>query len=67
METTSLSSLMAGRDEVLPSGVADDVVEIGLLLPARRAADLAKLARERGQSVGQVLRKLIDGELSRSF
>jgi hypothetical protein len=66
METTFLSSLISGQDGLLPSGAAEGVVEIGLLLPARRAADLAKLARERGESIGQVLRKLIDGELSRS-
>ena len=42
----------------------EGVVEIGLLLPVNRAADLMSLAKTRQESVGQVLRKLIDRELS---
>ena len=42
-------------------GPADnEVVEINLLLPARWALDLMELSRERGQSVGQILRSMID-------
>ncbi len=46
---------------------SDGVVELGLLLPAQRAAALVRLAKERHESVGQVLRKLIDRELAKSF
>jgi len=42
----------------------DGVVEISLLLPAPRAAALIRLAKERQESVGQVIRRLIDRELS---
>jgi hypothetical protein len=43
-----------------PGGPADnDVVEISLLLPARWAQDLMTLSRERGRSVGQILRGMI--------
>jgi hypothetical protein len=40
--------------------ISDDVVEIGLLLPAHRAEALLALSRQRHQSVGQLLRGLID-------
>ena len=40
--------------------LADDIVEIGLLLPANRAEALLDLSRRRHQSVGQLLRGLID-------
>jgi hypothetical protein len=40
-----------------------DVVEIGLLLPANRADALVELSRRRQQSVGQILRGLIDRAL----
>lgn len=43
---------------------SDGVVEIGLLLPAKRAADLIRLAQNRHESVGQVLRRLIERELA---
>jgi hypothetical protein len=46
---------------------SDGVVEIGLLLPVQRAAALLRLAKDRHESVGQVLRKLIDRELGESF
>ncbi len=48
----------------MPANASDGVVEIGLLLPANRAADLLRLAQDRHESVGQVLRKLIDRELA---
>jgi hypothetical protein len=38
----------------------DDVVEIGLLLPAAWAEALLKIAKRRGQSVAQILRSMID-------
>ena len=37
----------------------DDIVEINLLLPSEWACDLIELSRERGQSVGQILRTII--------
>jgi hypothetical protein len=41
-----------------------DVVEIGLLLPANRADALLELSKQRQQSIGQILRAMIDRELS---
>ncbi len=40
--------------------LTDDVVEIGLLLPAHRVEALLTLSRQTRQSVGQILRGLID-------
>jgi hypothetical protein len=37
----------------------DGVVEISLLLPTDWADDLVALSKERGQSVGQILRSMI--------
>jgi hypothetical protein len=42
----------------------DEFVEIGLLLPKNRAAALLQLARERHQTVGQILRQLVDRALT---
>jgi hypothetical protein len=42
----------------------DDFVEIGLLLPKNRAAALLQLARNRHETVGQILRKLVDRALT---
>ena len=42
----------------------DEVVELALLLPANRAEALVALAHQRQQSVGQVLRTLIDHALT---
>ena len=48
-----------------PSFVGNEnVVEIGLLLPAKRAEALIRLAKDRQESVGQILRKLIERELA---
>lgn len=43
--------------------ISDAVVEIGLLLPAKRAEALLALSRQRRQSVGHLLRGLIDQAL----
>ncbi len=43
----------------------DEVVELGLLLPANRAEALVVLAHQRQQSVGQFLRTLIDHALTK--
>jgi hypothetical protein len=40
------------------------VVEVSLLLPANRAEALVALSRRRRQSVGQILRQLIDAALA---
>lgn len=37
----------------------DDIVEVSLLLPSQWASDLMELSRERGESVGQILRSMI--------
>ncbi len=42
----------------------DEFVEIGLLLPKNRAAALLQLARERHETVGQILRQLVDRALA---
>jgi len=42
----------------------DDVVEVALLLPAHRAKALVALSRQRRESVGQILRTLIDRALA---
>jgi hypothetical protein len=64
MNPILIASMMSGSGADKAPQVNDGVVEIGLLLPTNRAAALLKLARERHESVGQVLRKLIDRELS---
>lgn len=40
------------------------VVEITLLLPTNRAEALVALSRRRGQTVGQVIRQMIEGALA---
>jgi hypothetical protein len=42
----------------------DEFVEIGLLLPRNRAAALLQLARDRHETVGQILRQLVDRALA---
>ena len=49
-----------------PSPTAEsrgEVVEVALLLPKRRADALLDLAKRRRQSVGQILRTLIEREV----
>jgi len=63
MNATTIASMMSGnRADPAVTG-SSNVVEIGLLLPANRAAALLRLAQDRRESVGQVLRKLIEREL----
>jgi hypothetical protein len=64
MNSTLIASMLSGSGAEKPPRANDGVVEIGLLLPTNRAAALLRLAEERHESVGQVLRKLIDRELS---
>jgi len=42
----------------------DDYVEVGLLLPKNRAEELLALARSRRESIGQILRKMVDHALA---
>jgi hypothetical protein len=53
----SISAFQTGRT---PS---PEVTEIGLLLPTSRVNDLIELSKKRHQSVGQILRGLIDRAL----
>jgi hypothetical protein len=64
MNTHPIAALMGGSPANSGSQGFDGVVEIGLLLPAKRAAALMTLAKDRQESVGQVLRTLIERELS---
>ena len=42
----------------------DEVIEVALLLPSTRLEALMDLSKNRGQSVGQILRSLIERELT---
>jgi hypothetical protein len=65
MNSITTASLPGAGLAKSASGTTDGVVEIGLLLPTNRAAALMRLAQDRRESVGQVLRELIDRELAR--
>jgi hypothetical protein len=59
---------MLATSHIAPSPInlgkpLDEFVEIGLLLPKNRAAALLQLARDRHQTVGQILRQLVDRAL----
>jgi hypothetical protein len=56
----SFQSFSASKSGTTARG---DVVEIGLLLPVNRAEALLELAKQRQQSVAQILRSLIDRAL----
>jgi hypothetical protein len=62
MLAAKLSSDVAIPDKT----VLEDVVEVALLLPADRLEALVALSRRRRQSVGQILRGLIDRALASS-
>jgi hypothetical protein len=64
MNSTTIASMMSGNRPEPRHGESEGVVEIGLLLPAQRAAALLRLARDRRESVGHLLRKMIDRELA---
>lgn len=64
METPALNALPGSNGPSLFKDSASDVVEIALLLPTKRAEALIDLSRRRRQSVGQILRQLIDGALA---
>jgi hypothetical protein len=65
MESTTIASLVTQSSTNPTHEEAEGVVEIGLLLPTKRAAALLRLARDRHESVGQVLRNMIERELAR--
>jgi hypothetical protein len=48
----------------LGTSSAGEFVEVGLLLPASWASTLMELSRRRSQSVGQILRGMIDRGLT---
>jgi uncharacterized protein with PIN domain len=58
-------AVFSGVDASKPGTPAwDEVVQISLLLPASRAEALVALSRRTSQSVGQILRRLIDEALA---
>ena len=59
----SISDLTAPRSQ---SNFGDDVVEIGLLLPANWAVALVELSKKREESVGQLIRTCIGRELCKN-
>ena len=64
MKLASVASMSSEHDLISQLNTAEDVVEIGILLPANRAADLIQVARSRRESVGHLIRRLIDQELA---
>jgi hypothetical protein len=63
METQTMSALPAPIGFSSSTDLAGEIVEIALLLPKKRADALVQLSREKHQSVGQILRSLIDRAL----
>lgn len=63
-------TMMAARTNMTGGSVGttlpEDVVEVLLLLTASRMDALINLSRRRGQTVGQVLRSLIDREITQA-
>jgi hypothetical protein len=64
MDIRSLSTAAVLPPPSLFPNSGADVVEVALLLPAKRAQDLIELSRRRRTSVAQILRQLIDDELA---
>ena len=64
MNSIPISSVISGGLPRFGISSGEEVVEIDLLLPKNRAEALLELARVRGESVAQVLRKLIERELA---
>ena len=64
MKVARVGSKSSDQEREIALGTSEDVVEIGILLPANRAADLIRIARSRRESVGHMIRKLIDLELA---
>lgn len=64
MKMASVASMVSDQESLSPESCGEGVVEIGILLPANRAADLIRIAKSRQESVGHMLRKMIDRELA---
>ena len=63
----NLAGITSTKNEAKPQlelVASEDVVEIGILLPANRAADLIRVAKSRQESVGHMVRRLIENELA---
>lgn len=64
-EGPSSMATISGVDATfLGDRASSEVVEIALLLPAQRVEALVALSQKRRQSVGQILRRLIDRALA---
>lgn len=63
MAMTTMAPKIGTDAPTLGKGRRDDVVEVALLLPANRAEALVAMSRRRQESVGQILRSLIDRAL----
>jgi hypothetical protein len=63
LELSTMNALATNSGLPVGPAMTDPIVEIGLLLPAKRAEALIALSRQRGQSVAQILRGLIEREL----
>ena len=63
METPTMAPNFGMLAPTLGKGLRDDVVEVALLLPTNRAEALVAMSRRRHESVGQILRNLIDRAL----
>jgi hypothetical protein len=57
-QTSGMEAPLFGNAEL------DGMIELPLLLPVRRAEALVALSRARNESVGQILRRMIDDMLT---
>lgn len=65
MMNPDMTASKMSRDARFPGMDAEnEVIEVPLLLTTQRAEALVALSRQRHQSVGQILRNLIDRELA---
>ncbi len=64
MKLATVGSKSSNTHHELDLGAAENVVEVGILLPVNQAADLIQMAKSRQESVGHMIRKLIDRELA---
>jgi hypothetical protein len=64
MEPQSMTTIHGSDVPAVFNDSIGEVVEIALLLPTNRAQALVALSRRRRQSVGQILRQLIDRALA---
>lgn len=66
MEPQVMSALTTSLPVAPPTDLHGEIVEIALLLPRNRAEALMNLSRQTHQSVGQILRALIERALGES-